>query len=145
MMVLELWEMACARHLGLVDLPIVCINVDNYYEPFQQMLDRAHKDALIKLPPSQIVHFASSVEEAVTWCETEAAKNETKRAAKYRKKLARRSSEWKRSSFYSSPPGVRLNGSKDANVIAKVGMDTTLAILGGLAVGVVIGMSLTGR
>ena len=136
----ELWEMACARHLGLVDLPIVCINVDNYYEPFQKMLDRAHKDELIKLQPSQIVHFSPSVQDAITWCEAEAAKNEAKKAAQNPKKFARRSSEWKRSSFYSSPPGVRRNGKAGGN-----GMDLPFMILGALAVGIGIGMSLKGR
>ena len=132
--------MACSRHLGLVDLPIVCINVDNYYEPFQKMLNRAHKDELIKLPPEQIVHFAASVQDAISWCEAEAAKNDAKRATQNPKKLARRSSEWKRSSFYSSPPGVRGKGRR-----LNIGMETTLMMLGAMALGVGIGMSLNKR
>ncbi|CAJ1947199.1 unnamed protein product [Cylindrotheca closterium] len=133
----ELWEMACARHLGLVDLPIVCINVDNYYEPFQKMLDRAHKDKLIKLPPAQIVHFAANVKEAVEWCEAEAAKNAAKRASHNPKVLPRRSSEWRKSSFFSSPVGARRKGA--------IGMDlmqSGLFVLGGMALGIGIGMSL---
>jgi hypothetical protein len=130
--------MACARHLGLVDLPIVCINVDNYYEPFQKMLDRAYKDALIKLPPAQIVHFASNVKEAVEWCEAEAAKNEAKRAAKKNpKELARRSSEWKRSSFLSTSFGTRRKGDTGMDLI-QIG----LFVLSGMALGIGIGMSL---
>jgi predicted Rossmann-fold nucleotide-binding protein len=67
----ELWEMACARHLNLNQLPIVCVNVDGFYEPFRQMLQQAWDDELIKLPPSQIVHFAPNAEDAVRWIETE--------------------------------------------------------------------------
>jgi len=140
----ELWEMACSRHLGLVDLPIVCINVDNYYEPFQKMLDRAHKDALIKLPPAQIVHFASNVKEAVEWCEAEVAKNKAK-AAENPRKLARRSSDWKRSSFYSTPPsggGPRRRNKSAMGMDFKITVETGLLVLSGMALGIGIGMSL---
>jgi len=65
----EMWEMACARNLGMSQLPMVCVNIDNYYEPFRQMLERAWKDKLVKLRPQDIIHFASSAEEAVRWCE----------------------------------------------------------------------------
>jgi len=65
----ELWEMACARHLNLNQLPIVCVNIDDYYEPFRDMLDRAYYDELIRLPPHEIVHFASSAEEAIRFVE----------------------------------------------------------------------------
>jgi len=65
----ELWEMACARHLNLNQLPIVCVNVDGYYEPFREMLDRAYYDELISLPPNEIVNFATSAEEAIMFVE----------------------------------------------------------------------------
>ena len=65
----ELWEMACARHLNLNQLPIVCVNVDGYYEPFKEMLHRAYADKLIHLPPDQIVRFASGAEDAVRFVE----------------------------------------------------------------------------
>lgn len=61
--------MACARHLNLNQLPIVCVNIDDYYEPFRDMLDRAYYDELIRLPPHEIVHFASSAEEAIRFVE----------------------------------------------------------------------------
>jgi predicted Rossmann-fold nucleotide-binding protein len=88
--------MACARTLGLVQLPIVCVNVDKYYEPFRAMLHRAYEDELIKLRPEEIVHFASTVEEAVRWIEMEVEKS----AGKDKKTFDRRSSELNRSSFY---------------------------------------------
>mmetsp|Transcript_23441 Transcript_23441/g.50812 ORF Transcript_23441/g.50812 Transcript_23441/m.50812 type:complete len:367 (-) Transcript_23441:173-1273(-) len=65
----ELWEMACARNLGLSKLPIICVNIDGYYEPFRAILERAWKDQLLKLKPSEIIIFASSAQEAVKWCE----------------------------------------------------------------------------
>ena len=65
----ELWEMACARHLKLNQLPIVCVNVDGYYEPFRQMLHRAYADKLIHLPPDEIVRFADGAEDAVRFVE----------------------------------------------------------------------------
>jgi predicted Rossmann-fold nucleotide-binding protein len=65
----ELWEMACARHLNLNKLPIVCVNVDGYYEPFRDMLHRAYSDKLIHLPPDDIVIFASGAEDAVRFVE----------------------------------------------------------------------------
>jgi predicted Rossmann-fold nucleotide-binding protein len=65
----ELWEMACARHLNLNKLPIVCVNVDGYYEPFREMLRRAYSDKLVHLPPDDIVRFASGAEDAVRFVE----------------------------------------------------------------------------
>lgn len=97
----EFWEMACARHLGISNLPIVCVNVDSYYEPFRKMLYRAYEDELIKLKPEDIVHFAPTVEEAVRWIEIEVEKNS---AEANPKKFDRRSSTLKRSSFFSPSP-----------------------------------------
>ena len=65
----ELWEMACARNIGLSKLPIVCVNVNGFYDPFRQMLLRASKDQLLKLNPAEIVHFVQTPEEAVKWAE----------------------------------------------------------------------------
>lgn len=74
----ELWEMACARHLNLNQLPIVCVNVDGYYEPFRQMLYRAYADKLIHLPPNDIVRFASGAEDAVRFVEGQKIEEESK-------------------------------------------------------------------
>lgn len=148
--------MACARHLGLIDLPIVCIDVDNYYQPFRNMLDRAHEDELIRLPPSQIVHFASNVEEAVSWCEEEAAKNadaKNKETAQNQdKKVRRRSSDWKRSSLYSVSSFAFSGCDNDTNngKGGHFGTDSTwlqigLLFLSGMALGVGVGVSLNRR
>jgi predicted Rossmann-fold nucleotide-binding protein len=65
----ELWEMACARNIGLADLPIVCVNTDGYYDGFRAMLERAHADGLTKLRPGDILHFEDGPEGAVRWIE----------------------------------------------------------------------------
>jgi hypothetical protein len=97
--------MACARHLNLHQLPIVCVNVNKYYDPFQEMLEKAYEDKLIKLTPEEIVHFASSAEEAVRWIEavtTGTPSLET--AKKQRISLRHKKSILKRSSFFAASP-----------------------------------------
>ena len=58
----QLWEMACARHIGFHSIPIVCINVDGYYDPFRAMLSRAHDDMLLYKHPRDILHFEETPE-----------------------------------------------------------------------------------
>lgn len=74
----ELWEMVCARNLGFTDIPIVCVNVDGYYDPFRAMLDRAYGDRLIRKEPEEILHFEPDSASAVLWVES-AAKASQKR------------------------------------------------------------------
>jgi hypothetical protein len=62
--------MACARNLGLTKLPIVCVNVDGFYDPFRLMLQRAWEEKLTKLQPHDIVHFENTAEDAVKWIES---------------------------------------------------------------------------
>ena len=33
----ELWEMACGRNIGLHNLPICVVNVNDFYQPFLKM------------------------------------------------------------------------------------------------------------
>jgi uncharacterized protein (TIGR00730 family) len=66
----ELWEMACARGIGLTNIPIVCVNCDGFYEPFREILARAYNDKLTKLQPHEIVHFEPTAESAVRWIES---------------------------------------------------------------------------
>jgi len=85
----ELWEMACAKGIGLSNLPIVCVSVDGYYEPFAHMLQRAYDDQLTKLQPHEIVHFVDSAVEAVKW--VEAVHNGTAKAPKRKPEMPKRS------------------------------------------------------
>lgn len=63
--------MTCARNIGITKLPIVCINVDGYYEPFRLMLERAHQDKLLYNQPDYLIHFEPTAEKAVKWIEEE--------------------------------------------------------------------------
>ena len=134
--------MACARHLGLTDLPIVCVNVENYYAPFAAMLDRAYKDELIKLKPNEIVHFASTSLDAVRWIEEQKEK-----LAARKRDIARRSSVLKRSSFISYLPGGDYFFSEDKNwwtfEFSKVQL--SLVFAAGLALGAATGMASSRR
>jgi len=66
----ELWEMACLRKLGLPNsLPICCVDVDGYYQPFLRMLERAYQDKLMDQKPEELVKFVPNAEAAVRWCE----------------------------------------------------------------------------
>lgn len=66
----ELWEMACARHIGFHSMPIVCINTDGYYDAFRAMLTRAYDDQLLYKHPEDILHFEETPEAAVMWIES---------------------------------------------------------------------------
>jgi predicted Rossmann-fold nucleotide-binding protein len=74
----ELWEMACARNIGLTSLPIVCVNTNGYYGSFLKMLERAYQDQLTKLRPEEILHFEETAEGAVRWIEEAAAASAAK-------------------------------------------------------------------
>ena len=65
----ELWEMACARHIGFHSMPIVCVNVEGYYDTFKAILKRAHEDELLYKDPHEIVHFEETPETAIDWVE----------------------------------------------------------------------------
>ena len=62
--------MACARNIGLSSIPIVCVNIDGFYDAFRVILERAWDDKLTKLRPEQIMHFANSAAEAIEWVES---------------------------------------------------------------------------
>ena len=61
--------MACARHIGFHSMPIVCVNVEEYYDTFKAILKRAHEDELLYKDPHEIVHFEETPEAAINWVE----------------------------------------------------------------------------
>ena len=67
----QLWEMACAKNLGFVHYPIICVNIDGYYEPFRMMLQRAYEDELLKVKPENVIHFTNTSIEAIQYIETQ--------------------------------------------------------------------------
>ena len=87
--------MACSRHIGFHSMPIVCVNVEGYYDTFKAILKRAHDDELLYKEPHEIVHFEETPEAAVYWVENYCAdpNNEHK---KQQKVIKRRTSMLKR-------------------------------------------------
>ena len=57
--------MACAKNINLFHKPIICVNVDGFYNDFRNMLIRADNDKLMRLKPEEIISFADSAEEAI--------------------------------------------------------------------------------
>jgi uncharacterized protein (TIGR00730 family) len=109
----ELWEMACARQLGLSKLPIVCVNVDGFYEPFRIMLERAGNDNLLQLDPTQIVHFESTPVDAIRWIE------ESYGPDRLNVKVKRRTSQLRQSSILHDPIFVRSLSRSLSNIVDK--------------------------
>ena len=95
--------MACARSLGFVDVPIVCVNVDGYYEPFLRMLRRAYDDGLLKAEPGDLVRFEPTAEAAVGRIEAELARRSGDEGGG-RKEPARRKGRSRVAVFLSSAP-----------------------------------------
>ena len=75
----ELWEMACVKQLGMCKqpIPIVCINIDQFYKPFEQMLEQAHSHQLLSMSPSSILHLEPSSEKAIQYIERILCNNQT--------------------------------------------------------------------
>ncbi len=91
----ELWEVACARHIGFHAMPIVCVNVDGYYDNFKSILVRAHEDELLYKHPNDILHFEVTAEAAVKWIETyhtmsESTKQQQKKVIRKRTSMLKR-------------------------------------------------------
>ena len=130
----ELWEMACAKGIGLSNLPIVCVSVAGYYEPFAEMLRRAYADQLTKLQPHEIVHFVDTALEAVQWIEAihsgiAAAPVESRKA-----RMALRSM----SILHNPVLGRSLRSSSFTESIARFGFwSSVLTFAAGVAVGLV--------
>ena len=43
-------------------MPIVCVNVDVYYDSFKAILSRAHDEGLLYSHPRDILHFEETPE-----------------------------------------------------------------------------------
>ena len=61
--------MACSKQIGIIDIPIVCVNIDGYYDYFYSILQRAHEDEFLYKRPEDILHFEPNSEKAVEWIE----------------------------------------------------------------------------
>ena len=136
--------MACIRNLGLTSLPIVCIDVDNFYEPFREMLGRAYDDKLINKPPDEIVHFALNAEAAVRWIEAVVEQPEGV-DSKETKDQEKRKTLLNRGSFYAGITPMEDDDSKTSkkNSILKVfHMESSSTIWSMLALSFTVGVTL---
>ena len=61
--------MACSKQIGIINIPIVCINIDGYYDPFRSILQRAHEDEFLYKHPNDILHFEPTSAKALEWIE----------------------------------------------------------------------------
>ena len=73
--------MVCAKNLAFNDMPIVCVNINGYYEPFREMLDRAYSDKLLRNKPETILHFEPTQISAVKWIEKITKEKKEEKAA----------------------------------------------------------------
>ena len=61
--------MACSKQIGIINIPIVCVNIDGYYDPFRSILQRAHEDEFLYKHPNDILHFETTSAKALEWIE----------------------------------------------------------------------------
>jgi predicted Rossmann-fold nucleotide-binding protein len=142
----ELWEMACARGIGLSTLPIVCVNVDGYYEAFKQILQRAYDDRLTKMRPCEIVHFENTAEEAVKWIEAVQHKNAPKMTLKARSSALRKSSFLHAPILGKSESVLRRTNTRVNNVEERRSwVGTSTVFIAGLAAGIALARLRTNR
>mmetsp|Transcript_48042 Transcript_48042/g.77512 ORF Transcript_48042/g.77512 Transcript_48042/m.77512 type:complete len:234 (-) Transcript_48042:59-760(-) len=75
----ELWEGVAEVSLGFKDIPIVCLNVNGYYDSFQLMLERSFADKITYKPPNEYLSMQPTAKMALDWAESnkEARKGKT--------------------------------------------------------------------
>lgn len=61
----EVWEIAVQRQIKVTTAPLVCLDVDGFWEPFRAMLERAATDGLLYGPPEDILTVVADVDEAL--------------------------------------------------------------------------------
>ena len=137
----ELWEMACARGIGLSSLPIVCVNCDGYYDPFREMLERAYREQLTKCRPHELVHFCEAPEEAVRWVEAYCAAAERHHHAKKTPHASLTSALLRKSSLLHVPA---TNG-RGNGMVEDRWWTVLLYVAVGFVAGAVVGATASGR
>jgi len=66
----ELCLVVSLRSLRLKDLPIVCVNIDGFYDPFAEMLNKANENNLLYYTNFEdLVHFETTSVGAIDWIE----------------------------------------------------------------------------
>ncbi|CAN0060813.1 unnamed protein product [Pylaiella littoralis] len=64
----ELWEIVCLKGIGLCNLPICVMDVDDFYAGFKIQARRAQQDRLLYADMDKLVHFESDPTKVVEWC-----------------------------------------------------------------------------
>ncbi|CAM9288856.1 unnamed protein product [Scytosiphon promiscuus] len=64
----ELWEMVCLKGIGLCNLPICVLDVDDFYAGFKIQVSRAQSDRLLYANMDKLLHFESDPAKAIEWC-----------------------------------------------------------------------------
>uniref|UniRef100_A0A7S1FYM5 Cytokinin riboside 5'-monophosphate phosphoribohydrolase n=2 Tax=Corethron hystrix TaxID=216773 RepID=A0A7S1FYM5_9STRA len=130
----ELWEMACSKNIGLLDIPIVCVNVKGFYDDFEKMLRRAQDDGLLYRKPEDLVHFENTSEGAVRWIEAAVATVAEKSTFT---EIKRRDSN-----ASSALKEIKLKGKKgklSSEKILSIGKNSILTFGAGLVIGLLLG------
>jgi len=148
----ELWEMACARQIGFVNMPIVCVNVDGFYDPFLEMLERAYQDEFLYKHPSEILHFENTSKDAIDYIEKYLA-GEYPNGKEWRKKpIKRKPSMIQRMMSTYNLPFLSITASESELESTNIGdgdgnryLSHAFTLLGGIAIGMMINVKSKGN
>jgi uncharacterized protein (TIGR00730 family) len=66
----EIFEIIVGKQLGFHNKPIVLLNVNDYWSPLLELIDRAIEQKFIKPKARQLFHVAETVAETVTHIQT---------------------------------------------------------------------------
>lgn len=148
----ELWEMACARQIGFVNMPIVCVNVDGFYDPFLEMLERAYQDEFLYKHPSEILHFENTSKDAIHYIEKYLA-GEYPHGKEWKKKpIKRKPSMIQRMMSTYNLPFLSITASESELESTNIGdedgnryLSHVITLLGGIAIGMMINVKSKGN
>jgi cytokinin riboside 5'-monophosphate phosphoribohydrolase len=66
----ELFEIITWNQIGILLKPVTLMNIDGYYNPLIQMLDRGVETGFIKTDNRNIVNVAETLEQCLEFCES---------------------------------------------------------------------------
>uniref|UniRef100_A0A6U2D5V3 Cytokinin riboside 5'-monophosphate phosphoribohydrolase n=1 Tax=Hemiselmis andersenii TaxID=464988 RepID=A0A6U2D5V3_HEMAN len=79
----ELWEAVCQVGLGFMrGVPLICVSVDGYYQPFHDMVKRGQQDMLVYKGMDDFLLFEKDAESALNSAESWHAQGKSKAARK---------------------------------------------------------------
>lgn len=75
----ELWDAVSSKSLnfkGLMNKPIVIVNIDGFYDGFIAQLNRAFKEKLLYGTLESYFHVSSTIDDALKYCADEVTKSQ---------------------------------------------------------------------